>query len=232
VSASATGIIYNFGDGNTANSNNPNHCYTNGGSYTVTATVTNSVLGCSSTFTLPIINVVAQAVADFNISQGNTVTVGAGVNFINSSSNATDYIWNVICSGQTATSANFNTVFTDTGSCCINLIASQPSGCSDTITKCIDIINQAVVVIPNVFTPNGDGKNDVFKVKSNGLKSLNCVIYDRWGLKMYEWDGINGSWDGNARTGIAPDGTYYYIINYTDQLDKTITEKGYLNLFN
>jgi gliding motility-associated-like protein len=232
VSASATGIIYNFGDGNTANSNNPNHCYTNGGSYTVTATVTNSVLGCSSTFTLPIINVVAQAVADFNISQGNTVTVGAGVNFINTSTNATNYIWSVNCSGQTATSTDLNTLFADTGSCCINLVASQPSGCSDTVTKCIDIINQAVVVIPNVFTPNGDGKNDVFKVKSNGLKSLNCVIYDRWGLKMYEWDGINGSWDGNARTGIAPDGTYYYIINYTDQLDKTITEKGYLNLFN
>jgi gliding motility-associated-like protein len=87
-------------------------------------------------------------------------------------------------------------------------------------------------VIPNVFTPNGDGKNDVFKINSNGLKSLNCVIYDRWGLKMYEWDGINGSWDGNAKTGIAPDGTYFYIINYTDLKDTATTEKGYLNLFN
>jgi gliding motility-associated-like protein len=232
VSTSATGIVYNFGDGNTASSNNPNHCFTTGGSYTVTATVTNSVLGCSSTFTLPAIDVITKAVADFNISQGNIVTVGTDVNFINTSTNATNYIWSLICTGQTATSTDLNTLFADTGSCCINLVASQPSGCSDTVTKCIDVINKAVVVIPNVFTPNGDGKNDVFKINSNGLKSLNCVIYDRWGLKMYEWDGINGSWDGNAKTGIAPDGTYFYIINYTDLKDTATTEKGYLNLFN
>jgi trimeric autotransporter adhesin len=87
------------------------------------------------------------------------------------------------------------------------------------------------VIIPNVFTPNGDGNNEVFKINSSGLKTLNCAIFDRWGLKMYEWDGINGYWDGNAKSGPAPDGTYFYIINYTDQLDKTTTEKGFLNLF-
>ena len=52
------------------------------------------------------------------------------------------------------------------------------------------------------------------------------MIYDRWGLKMYEWDGINGSWDGNSKTGTVPDGTYFYIINYTDLRDKSVTEKA------
>jgi hypothetical protein len=56
MSPSATGITYNFGDGSSANTSNPNHCYTSGGNFTVTATATNSVLGCSSTFTLPIDN--------------------------------------------------------------------------------------------------------------------------------------------------------------------------------
>ena len=42
-----------------------------------------------------------------------------------------------------------------------------------------------------------------------------------WGLKCKEWDGINGSWDGNSKTGTAPDGTYFYIINYTDLRDKS-----------
>lgn len=233
TSSSATGIAYNFGDGTTANTNNPSHCYTTGGSYTVTATVTNSVLGCSSTFTLPVIDVITRAVADFNISEGNVVTVGSDIHLINTSTGSPDsYSWNVLCTGQISTSTDLTIALADTGNCCIYLIADKISGCSDTVQKCINVVKEAVVIIPNVFTPNGDNRNDVFKVNSTGLKSLHCVIFDRWGLKMYEWDGINGSWDGSAKSGNAPDGTYFYIIDYTDQLDKTTTEKGHLNLFN
>ena len=232
MSPSATGITYNFGDGSSANTSNPNHCYTSGGNFTVTATATNSVLGCSSTFTLPIITVGAQVTANFNITEGNVVTVGTLVNFVNTSTNADTYLWNLSCDGTSLTSQNFSATFVDTGSCCINLVATNLAGCSDTIYKCIDIVKEAVVIIPNVFTPNGDTKNDVFKINSTGLKSLHCVIFDRWGLKMYEWDGVNGFWDGSAQSGKAPDGTYFYIVDYTDLLDNTTTEKGYLNLFN
>ncbi|MBK6984858.1 MAG: gliding motility-associated C-terminal domain-containing protein [Bacteroidetes bacterium] len=232
VSSSATGITYNFGDGSTANINNPNHCYLTGGSYTVTATATNSVLGCSSTFTLPVIDVIIRPTADFNISEGNVVTVGTLVNFVNTSTNANTYLWNISCNGSSLTSQNFAATFVDTGSCCINLIAENTAGCSDTTYKCINVVREAVVVIPNVFTPNGDTKNDVFKINSTGLKSLRCVIFNRWGLKMYEWDGLNGFWDGSAQSGKAPDGTYFYIVDYTDLLDNKTTEKGYLNLFN
>ncbi len=232
VSSSATGITYNFGDGSSANINNPNHCYLTGGSYTVTATATNSVLGCSSTFTLPVIDVIIRPTADFNISEGNVVTVGTLVNFVNTSTNANTYLWNISCNGSSLTSQNFAATFVDTGSCCINLIAENTAGCSDTTYKCINVVREAVVVIPNVFTPNGDTKNDVFKINSTGLKSLRCVIFNRWGLKMYEWDGLNGFWDGSAQSGKAPDGTYFYIVDYTDLLDNKTTEKGYLNLFN
>jgi gliding motility-associated-like protein len=231
VSASSTDIVYDFGDGNTANTNNPSHCFLTGGNYTVTATVTNSVLGCSSTYTLPAIDVFTTPIADFNITEGNTVPVGTLVNFVNTSTNADTYLWNISCNGASLTSENFSATFVDTGNCCINLISTAVSGCNDTVRKCINIVKEAVVIIPNVFTPNGDGNNEVFKINSSGLKTLNCAIFDRWGLKMYEWDGINGYWDGNAKSGPAPDGTYFYIINYTDQLDKTTTEKGFLNLF-
>ncbi|HNJ58769.1 MAG TPA: gliding motility-associated C-terminal domain-containing protein, partial [Chitinophagaceae bacterium] len=95
----------------------------------------------------------------------------------------------------------------------------------------VTVIKEMTITIPNVFTPNGDRVNEVFKITSNGLKSLHCAIYDRWGLKLYEWDGVNGYWDGNTKTGPAPDGTYFYIITYSDYLDKTTTEKGFLNLF-
>jgi gliding motility-associated-like protein len=232
VSPSATNIIYNFGDGSTSNVNNPNHCYSNTGSYTVTATVTNSILGCSSTFTLPIININISPIADFNITEGNTVNVNAELHFINSSSNADNYLWEVLCIGETSTSIDITKSISDTGICCVKLIAYTINGCSDTITKCLNIISETSVIIPNVFTPNGDNKNDIFKINSTGLKSLNCSIFNRWGLKITEWDTINGYWDGNTKSGIAPDGTYFYIVTYTDQKGITKTEKGFLTLFN
>jgi gliding motility-associated-like protein len=67
--------------------------------------------------------------------------------------------------------------------------------------------------IPNVFTPNGDGINDRFTLKSQSLSQLSCQIFNRWGLKINEFNTVNGSWDGNTDSGQAPNGTYYYLVN-------------------
>jgi gliding motility-associated-like protein len=167
--------------------------------------------------------------ANFVVEEGNIITAGSTVHLTNTSTNALLSVWD-LCGGNTALLTDVTTSYADTGNCCITLLTANGT-CTNSATKCINIVNEAVVTIPNVFTPNGDTKNDVFKIKSVGIKSLNCVIYDRWGLKLYEWDGINGFWDGNVKAGIAPSGTYFYIINYTDQKDKSTTEKGFLTLF-
>ncbi|MBC7694754.1 MAG: gliding motility-associated C-terminal domain-containing protein [Burkholderiales bacterium] len=229
TSASCSTILYNYGDGTTGNTNNPVHCFANSGNYTVTATCTNT-LGCSSTYTVPgTIQVNLTPSADFTIQEGIMVVVGTTVHFNNTSANAIIYNWN-LCDGSTSSSQNINMTYQDTGNCCVTLLASN-SSCTNSATKCITIVREATITIPNVFTPNGDGSNELFKITSTGIKSLNCSIYDRWGLKMYEWDGLNGYWDGNAKNGGAPSGTYFYIINYTDQLGTSTTEKGFLNLF-
>lgn len=228
TSSSCSTISYNFGDGNTASSNNPNHCYTANGNFTVTATCTNT-LGCATTYTMPTaVQVILTPVADFTIQEGNIVSVGNIVHLINTSSNATSSNWD-FCNGVSILT-DATTSYQDTGSCCITLLIANAT-CTNTVTKCLTVVREAVVVIPNVFTPNGDGSNEFFKITSSGLKSLTCVIFDRWGLKMYEWDGINGYWDGATKLGPATDGTYFYIVTYTDQQDNTTTEKGFLNLF-
>jgi gliding motility-associated-like protein len=229
TSASCSTISYNFGDGNTSAANNPTNCFTTNGTFTVTATCTNT-LGCSTTYTMPTtITVNATPVASFNIEQGNIVTVGSTVNLTNTSSNAIINSWD-LCNGLTAFTTDVATSYADTGNCCITLLTANGT-CTNSITKCITIVTEAVVVIPNVFTPNGDNSNEVFKIKSSGLKTLTCAIFDRWGLKVYEWDGLNGYWDGSIKSSPASDGTYFYIVTYTDQKDKSTTEKGFLNLF-
>jgi gliding motility-associated-like protein len=228
TSASCSTITYGFGDGNTGNTNNPTHCFNTSGNYTVTATCTNT-LGCSSTYTMPsVIQVITTPVADFTISEGDVVTVGTTVNLTNTSSNALLYGWDY-CNGV-STATDITTSYADTGSCCITLLASNAT-CTNSATKCITIVNEAVVIIPNVFTPNGDNRNDIFKINTVGIKDLTCGIYDRWGLKLFEWSGINGGWDGSVKSGTAPDGTYFYILNYTDQKGESKTEKGFLSLF-
>ncbi len=71
----------------------------------------------------------------------------------------------------------------------------------------------------NIFTPNGDGTNDILIFPTEGVKAMTGKIYDRWGLKLFEWSDMTTGWDGNTDSGPAPDGTYYYIINYTDVYD-------------
>ena len=89
------------------------------------------------------------------------------------------------------------------------------------------------ITIPNVFTPNGDALNNNFTVKVENFKSYHIVIYDRWGLKLFETSDANMHWNGkpnNIGTD-CPDGTYYYIINLIDKGGKTSNYKGFLSLF-
>jgi gliding motility-associated-like protein len=83
--------------------------------------------------------------------------------------------------------------------------------------------------VPNVFTPNGDGTNDLFSIKSTGVKSAEGYIYNRWGQLLYSWDVLKISWDGKASNGEdCPDGTYYYLIKLIDKKDKEHLAPGYL----
>jgi gliding motility-associated-like protein len=232
VSSSCETISYNFGDGTSGSSNDPNHCYASVGVYTVSAICTNNTLGCSTGFTLSTpITVNTQPTANFDISGGSVVIVGNTVNFTNQSTNNTSSAWLTTCPQNTLTTTDISTTASDTGNCCVTLIAINNT-CFDTISKCYTVVEEPTIVIPNVFTPNNDNSNDVFKITGSGLKTLNCVIYDRWGLKMYEWDGVSGGWNGNVKSGAAaPAGTYFYILDYSDLKDKTFQTKGFISLF-
>lgn len=225
-------ISYNFGDGTTSTTHNPTHCYTASGSYTVIATATDLTTGCVSTYTVPTPMVVlTQPKALFTVNGGTVVIAGSTTNFINKSTGAVSYSWTT-CNPGTYTSKDLNLTGLDTGICCITLTAFNSSGCRDVTTQCIEVITEATISVPNVFTPNNDSKNDLFKLNAAGIKDLNCSIFDRWGLKMYEWEGVNGYWDGKTKSGVpVVDGSYFYIINYTDLKGTSKTEKGFLSLF-
>jgi gliding motility-associated-like protein len=87
------------------------------------------------------------------------------------------------------------------------------------------------IYIPNIFTPNGNGDNDVYKLSAQNIKNLNAEIYNRWGIRINSFTGTNGFWDGTTIAGEkAPEGIYYITINADGMDKKTHHYSGYVQL--
>lgn len=120
------------------------------------------------------------------------------------------------------------------------------SGCRDTMTIEVVVDSSAIKpeAIPNVFSPNEDGVNDVFilvdpEKNVTSIKSFNIYIFSRWGNMVYEYHGDPREWNGwngkiNGNRGNAPEGVYYYIIEaigWDNRVFKGGKYKGFLHLF-
>jgi len=207
-----------FGDSDSSSQANPIHCYNAAGAYTVSMKCTDAK-GCSS-ISAPgssIITIIQSPKAAFTYSPSTLLTQDSAIAFTNHSS-VTAVSWNF---GDTASLANDSSIlvnpthaYKDSGAYCIRLIAFN-AGCVDTVKHCI-FINEACTLpkqIPNVFSPNEDGINDIFTIKSTGLRDLLCTMYNRWGMEIYQYDAIKTGWDGRTFSdGKAPEGTYYYVL--------------------
>jgi len=112
-----------------------------------------------------------------------------------------------------------------------SLTITDTNGCKATSTINIGVIT-CNPTPTNVFTPNGDGINDVFNFSDLRFKKVQCKIYDRWGRKIYSWDDPNGGWDGtDFQTKLpASVGTYYYIAVITSYDDTTTEMRGFIDL--
>jgi gliding motility-associated-like protein len=122
------------------------------------------------------------------------------------------YTWNFGDGTANSNQFNPNHTYTSVGDYTATLIVTDGI-CYDTTTILIEVRGQSSILIPNVFTPNKDGSNDVFTVAGTNLASVEGVIFNRWGQQLFSWNGVKGYWDGRTIAGEeCPDGTYFYII--------------------
>ncbi|MBL7884779.1 MAG: gliding motility-associated C-terminal domain-containing protein, partial [Bacteroidia bacterium] len=154
-------------------------------------------------------------------------------NVIANTSTATNsYTWffnTTIIPGETDSITSFTNL--TQGTYTTTVIVTDVFGCADTATITIVVDGNTSLVIPNVFSPNGDDVNDIFFIRSEGYKQLRLEIYDRWGLKLWEIEGTQPSWDGRTTAGVeVTDGTYYYILTGIDNKNTTIEKTGYLSV--
>lgn len=75
-------------------------------------------------------------------------------------------------------------------------------------------ISVSLLEMPNAFSPNGDGINDIYKAKDNhkSIIEFHGYIFNRWGQKIFEWTDIDSGWDGTYKGKQVADGVYFALI--------------------
>ncbi len=198
------------------------------GTYTVVVTDANGCTVNGSTF----VNEIKGFNVDFSLSpnQGQaplTVTV------FDNSTNCVSYYWD-FGNGDTSIISSPNpVVYNNDGTYTITLIACNSSGlirCCDTITKTVLVESNSICAWGNVFTPNGDGSNDEFKIVCERIVEFEMVIFNRWGNEMFRTNDINNAWDGTKGGSDVPEGTYFFIVNAKGFDDVIWTQKSTVTL--
>jgi len=211
-------FAWNFGDGNTSTLEVVTHPYTVSGVYNVSLIVT-SPWGCVGTDQTQVgVTVRLQSEADFEISDLDLSIFHPEARFTNTSTNATFASW-MFGDGNGSTVYSPMHTYANTGTYEVTLISNNNQNCPDTITKFIQVSPEFTFYIPNAFTPDGDGKNDVFYGKGENIAEYDLMIFNRWGEMVFNTQNINTAWDGTYRGSEEPKAdVYVYKVKIKDSV--------------
>ena len=213
-----------FGDGDSTLIQNPTHVYTFGGNFVVVLAAENS-RDCRDTVLHQI------PVDNFNPFAGNDTTIVKGSTVQFNATGGTGYVWSPPVYLESVDTYNPLGYFPDAGSFTYAVNVTSPYGCIGTDSIHVTVVNQAAFVMPNAFTPNGDGLNDLFMPRSVGYSMLNYFrIFNRWGEEVFFTTSLETGWDGTHNSKPCDLGTYYWEIGYKDRFGKDGTMKGDVTL--
>ncbi len=213
--------FYDFGGQGTSATENPLQVFPTNGSFTILHIV-ETVNGCRDSIS-QVLDTPPAPVADFSYNTDNGLNVGAVFNFINNSTNATNFDWD-FGNGNTSTLEDPNNTYFANGNYVVWLNVSNSLGCTDSISEVIvinTVTNEINTLIPNSISPNGDLLNDVWKLEFLEISypNVRVQIYNEWGQQIFESEGYDTPWDGRFNNELVPDGTYYYIIDLKETGD-------------
>ncbi len=193
--------------------------------YGASLVVTTNV-GCKDSIRIDdIVSVYPIPVADFNYSPDEIEVYDAQVDFNDVSIVASEWSWE-FGDGATSIEQNPSYIYADSGLYTINLRIENSYGCADSISKSLHIKPVYELFIPNSITPNGDGKNDVFKVRGYGINDIEMLIYDKWGKLIFEGYKVDSEWDGYVNGKLKKTAVYVYIIKAIDLNNEAHLYKG------
>ncbi len=186
---------------------------------------------CADTLLITIENIPGP-IALFEAVPGIVTSNNPLVRFQNTSIGATSYSW-AFGDGETSIEEGPSHLYTESGDLYATLYVVDDFGCVDSVSHPIKIIDDLNIFIPNTFSPNGDGKNDVFRPYGKGysLSGYEMNIYDRWGQIVFNSSVFEKGWDGrikNRKLDIT--GVFTYRIVIYDLKGKDHIYTGHLSI--
>ena len=163
-----------------------------------------------------------------SVFEGQTMTLNAN---LDDDLPGASFTWSDGQTGQTIeVEAIGNEIINDTVKFCISVIVTSADGCMYEDDYCITV-EPSRFQVPNVFTPNGDGTNDAFKVFYAGnIEIVEFKVFNRWGNLVYDNDDPQNGWDGTYKNELAPSDVYIYTISIRNSGGDIETVKGDVTL--
>jgi len=198
---------------------------------------TNTTTGCYNTDTA-VVNVLDfELIADF-VADPVTGSTPLEVIFTDMTTGLTSWTWqwdfsyDSVTFNIESTALNPTHEYTDSGSYIIMLIVTDiATGCTDTASLMITTTTEEEeLFIPEIFSPNGDGINDIFYIRGKGFDWILLRIYDRWGEMVFESTDTNTGWDGRFKGQLMNSGVYVYHLQGAYLTGEEFDEKGDITL--
>ncbi|RYY31022.1 MAG: PKD domain-containing protein [Chitinophagaceae bacterium] len=223
---------WSFGNGQSANVQNPAYTYTNVGDYIVNLK-TSVPFGCTAEISKPIFVPPAPTVSvpsEIQIISGSGITIPAVY-----TGDIANYKW---APSQRLDCDNCPTPYANPAKTTkYKITATDIYGCVVSSDLTIHVVcGDRNLFVPNTFSPNGDGANDVFFPRGTGVFNVKSLqIFNRWGEKVFERANFNANtassgWDGTFKGKRAPQDTYVYAMEIVCENSEVSTFKGNVTL--
>jgi gliding motility-associated-like protein len=222
-------FIWSFGDGTSfTGANPPPKVYAAPGTYTITLIALDPTTCNLADTGSQVITVHPNPIASFNFSP-NPGRENTPTSFTNTSIEAVRYLWD-FGDGETSTQTNPVHQYNVTGTFNACLVAFNQFGCADTVCQEVSAIIVPLLDVPNAFTPNGDGVNDIVRVRGFGIARMTFRIYNRWGQLVFQSASLSQGWDGKYKGVLQPMDAYGYSLEVEFSDGTRTTKKGDITL--
>lgn len=227
--------FWDFGDGSTSVLANPSHVYVNAGTYTIYHRLI-TIEGCKDTLDEifdQFIQVNPSPKSILEVSPSQTTIFDPFFN-VELESQGSTKSWLILPNGRRVDNPiSFIYEAQDTGLQSFTLISTNEFSCNDTSFFNAYVEQPFKLFIPNAFSPNGDGLNDLFGYSLSGAQEVNITIFNRWGEVVFQSEKLNDFWNGNIQNTGKPatGGVYVYKIKVVSAADgSSLSRSGQVTL--
>jgi gliding motility-associated-like protein len=234
VSPPSNSVMWYFGNGaSSTQTGSVINTYDSYGCYDVTL-VSTTAEGCTDSLTQNDFVCVYEVIASFYPDVYEQSVVNPIFEFTNESVNAATFEW-FFGDGTESNFVNVTHFYNSYGIYNVTLVAMAEDGCTDTAYVAVTVNDEILFYVPNSFTPNEDGKNEMFiPVLTAGYdrdQGYVFSIYNRWGEEVFNTDVPGEGWDGTFNNAGVQNGTYIWYLKFKDSMNNQIHYRsGHVNV--